>query len=109
MSPLLRKMGWSLAVVLTCAYAVVALRGPQGVPALLEKWDEVRKLEQENADLEAKIRQKRERIRELQEKDSALEMELRKDLLQMKPGEKTLILPESSEPAAEPAAETQPE
>lgn len=94
-------MGWSLAVVITCVYAVVVLRGPQGIPALIEKWDEVRRLEQENADLQSKIREKRERIKELKEKDSTLEMELRKDLLQMKPGEKTLILPET--PASTPA------
>jgi cell division protein FtsB len=77
------------------SYAAFMLRGPQGIPALIEKWEEVRKLERENADLAEKIRQKKERIRRLDEKGDELELELRKEMLQVKPGEKILILPEA--------------
>lgn len=97
MSPLIRKLGWTLAALIAGAYALFALRGPQGIPALIEKWDQVRKLEQENAELQQRIREKRERIKELGDKKSALELEVRKDLQQMKAGEKTLILPDTGE------------
>lgn len=108
MNPLIRKLGWTLATLLAGAYALFALRGPQGIPALMDKWDQVRQLEQENAELREKIRQKRDRIQELREKESALELEVRKDLQQMKPGEKTLILPNSPETKEEATSPSQP-
>lgn len=88
------------------AYAVFALRGPQGIPALIDKWNEVRVLEQENAELQQKIREKRDRLKRLSERQDELELEMRKELNQVKQGEKTLILPETPDtnpPAASPA------
>jgi cell division protein FtsB len=76
------------------SYAAFMLRGPQGIPALIEKWEEVRQLERENAELNEKIRQKKERIRRLDERPEEIELELRKEMRQLKPGEKILILPE---------------
>ncbi len=84
------------------AYALFALRGPQGLPALKEKWEEVRQLEFENQQLEERIRQKREQVKRLA-MESELEIETRKELMQVKPGEKTLILPDAEPETAAPA------
>ena len=96
MSSLIRRLGYAFVVLVVGAYAVFALRGPQGIPALIEKWDEVRRLEQDNAVLEQKIREKKDRIKRLSERQDELELEMRKELNQVKPGEKTLILPEDA-------------
>jgi cell division protein FtsB len=99
-------MSYALAIVIAGAYAVFALRGPQGVPALMEKWDEVHRLEQENADLQEKIREKRARIERLEKRPDELELEIRQGLNQVKPGEKVLILPDAAPTEAEPATAT---
>lgn len=86
-------------ILIVSAYAIFALRGPQGIPALVDKWDEVRRLEQDNAILQQKIREKRDRIKRLGERQDELELEMRKELNHVKQGEKTLILPEHSDSA----------
>jgi cell division protein FtsB len=105
LSSSLRRFAIVLVVVGVGSYAAFLLRGPQGIPALIEKWEEVRKLERENAELAEKIRQKKERIRRLDERGEELELELRKEMLQVKPGEKILILPESEVTPAEPPSQ----
>jgi TolA-binding protein len=98
-----RKLGWLLAVLVGGTYAVFALRGPQGLPALIGKWEEVRSLEQEHQQIQEQIRQKRDRLRRLKEREDEMENELRRDLQQLKPGEKMMVLPESeSKATAEP-------
>ncbi len=97
MSPLIRKLSYAFVALIVGAYAVFALKSPQGIPALMEKWDEVRRLEQENAALEQKIKEKRDRINRLNERQDELELEMRKELNRVKQGEKTLILPDHSE------------
>jgi cell division protein FtsB len=104
-TPLLRKFAYAFVVLVAGSYAVFALRGPQGIPALMEKWEEVRRLEQENAVLQQQIREKKERIGRLKQRPDELELEIRKETMQVKPGEKILILPE---PAADPAPAAPP-
>jgi cell division protein FtsB len=94
LSSSLRRSAIVLVLIGAGSYAAFLLRGPQGIPALIEKWEEVRRLERENAELAEKIRQKKDRIRRLDERTEELELELRKEMMQVKPGEKILILPE---------------
>ncbi len=97
MSTLIRRVSYALAILAVGTYAVFVLRGPQGIPALIGKWEEVRQLEQDTAELQEKIRQKKERIRRLADMRDELELEMRKELMQLKPGEKLLILPDNPE------------
>src|SRR5271154_6354028 len=76
------------------AYGVVELRGPQGLPALKEKWTEIRKLEEENANLQRENDYRRERIKKLESSVSEQELEIRKKLKLLRPGETSFILPE---------------
>jgi len=84
------------------AYGLVALRGPQGVAALLDKRQEVRQLEEQNAAKAAENERRRERIRRLEQSTTEQEMEIRKQLKLLRPGETTFILPDSPKTDAPP-------
>ena len=76
------------------AFAWIAVSGPQGLQALLEKRREIRQLQEQNAEVTREIEHRRDRIRRLEESPSEQEMEIRKQLKLQKPGETTFILPE---------------
>ena len=100
MSSLLKNLAMTAAILLVGAYAVVALRGPQGLPALAEKRAEILRLQEQNANLERENARRRERIRVLENRKDQQELEIRKQWNLVKPGEKTFFLPE--EDTAEP-------
>jgi len=75
-------------------YGYLALRGPQGIPALREKWREIRTLEEDNANLQRENQYRRDRIKKLEENPSAQELEIRKKLKLVRPGETSFILPD---------------
>jgi cell division protein FtsB len=96
-----------LAIVI--AYAWIAVSGPQGLQALLEKRREIRDLQEQNAVLTRELEHRRDRIRRLEDSRSEQEMEIRKQLKLLRPGETTFILPDApkeSDPA--PAANERP-
>lgn len=86
-----------LAVVVV--YAWIAVSGPQGLEALLEKHREIRQLQEQNAALTREIEHRRDRIRRLEDSRSEQEMEIRKQLKLLRPGETTFILPEGAKQA----------
>ena len=98
----MRRAGYIVAFALIVVYGVVALRGPQGVSALLDKRQEVRQLEEQNAAKAAENERRSERIRRLEQSTTEQEMEIRKQLKLLRPGETTFILPDS------PKADTPP-
>lgn len=83
------------------AYVLVALKGPQGLQALLEKRKEIRQLQEQNAALTRENERRKERIRRLEDSRSEQEMEIRKQLRLVKPGETTFILPEAGKVSPE--------
>jgi cell division protein FtsB len=91
----MRRAGYIVAFALMVVYGLVALRGPQGVSALIDKRQEVRQLEEQNAAKAAENERRRERIRRLEESSTEQEMEIRKQLKLLRPGETTFILPDS--------------
>jgi len=78
-----------LAVV---SFAFVTLRGPRGIPALVEKNHQIELLEQSNATLAKEIERKRERVRRLSENPAEQELEIRQRLKLVHPGEKVYIV-----------------
>jgi cell division protein FtsB len=95
LASLYRRKIWVLGIAMVSGYGLIALRGPQGLGALLEKHREIRQLEEENA---AKVRQNKERkdrVERLQNSVSEQEMEIRKQLKLLRPGETTFILPDA--------------
>ncbi|HEV2202138.1 MAG TPA: septum formation initiator family protein [Bryobacteraceae bacterium] len=100
-----RVLGIFLGVAILTAYAVTALRGPQGVEVLVEKYREIRKLEAHNAAAAVENERRKERIERLRSSPSEQEMEIRKQLKLLRPGETTFILPDapkSPAPAEQP-------
>ena len=81
-----------LAIVI--AYAWIAVSGPQGLQALLQKRGEIRQLQEQNAELTREIEHRRDRIRRLEGSRSEQEMEIRKQLKLLRPSETTFILPD---------------
>jgi cell division protein FtsB len=98
----IRKAGLILLIGVVAAYGWVALRGPQGVGALLEKHREIRALQEQNAAAAREIERRKERIRRLTESQSEQDMEIRKQLKLLRPGETTFILPDGSKDTAKP-------
>ena len=71
----------------------------------MDKWREIRRLEEDNASLQRENDYRRERIKKLQESPSEQELEIRKQLKLLRPGETSFILPEQPKQDAAKAAE----
>jgi cell division protein FtsB len=94
----LRRVIILIAFAVIGAYGLASLRGPQGLPALREKWDEIRQLEEANANLQRENDYRRDRIKKLESSPSEQELEIRKKLKLLRPGETSFILPEQPRP-----------
>jgi|SRR5580700_3272568 cell division protein FtsB len=94
MSNIVRRALLLIVFALIGAYGLMELRGPQGLPALRQRWTEIRKLEEENANLQRENDYRRERIKKLEGSVSEQELEIRKKLKLLRPGETSFILPE---------------
>jgi cell division protein FtsB len=99
MNSSVRRVLIVVAFAVIGAYGLAKLRGPQGLPALREKWDEIRQLEEENANLQRENDYRRDRIKKLESSPSEQELEIRKKLKLLRPGETSFILPEQPKPA----------
>lgn len=88
------KKGAMVLLAIVIAYAWIAVSGPQGLQALMEKRHEIRELQEQNSALTREIEHRRDRIRRLEDSPSEQEMEIRKQLKLLKPGETTFILPD---------------
>jgi cell division protein FtsB len=93
-APLLRIVS-VLGVVLLASYAYVTLRGPRGIPALVEKQRQIEQLEERNTVLARDIERQREHIRRLAENPAQQELEIRERLKLVHPGEKIFITGEA--------------
>ncbi len=93
------KKGAVVLLAIAIAYAWIAVSGPQGVQALLEKRREIRQLQEQNASITREIEHRRDRIRRLEDSPSEQEMEIRKQLKLLRPGETTFILPDGPKEA----------
>jgi cell division protein FtsB len=113
MSNSIRRALLVIAFALIGAYGLVQLRSPQGIPALKQRWSEIRKLEEENANLQRENDYRRERIKKLESNPSEQELEIRKKLKLLRPGETSFILPEQPkrpvDPSADPPADQSPD
>jgi cell division protein FtsB len=106
-----RRTGYMAVLALMLVYGLVALRGPQGIPALLDKRREARQLEEQNAAMAVEIERRKDRIQRLEQNTTEQEMEIRKQLKLLRPGETTFILPDgpkSGAAADAPPASPQP-
>jgi cell division protein FtsB len=104
-----RRTVFLLVVGVIGVYGYLALRGPQGIPALREKWREIRTLEENNNNLQRENQYRRERIEKLEKNPSAQELEIRKKLKLVRPGETSFILPDQPKTDQPKAEQPKPE
>jgi cell division protein FtsB len=86
------RIGYTVVFLMVATYAFFTLRGPRGIPGLMEKRREIQELEKHNAALAREIELKHQRIRRLEENPSEQELEIRQRLKLVRPGEKVFIL-----------------
>lgn len=82
----LRPLAAFAALAGLAAYAMIMLRGPQGLSALEEKHRQIRALEEENANLMRDIEAKKQRIERLKNDPSTQSVEVQKRLGKVPPG-----------------------
>lgn len=92
MMALLRQIGYVAAVALACFYAFVVLRGPNGIPAMMERNRQAQKLEQEIRELDTRIQDKKNFLEEVRKSPELREREIRRQLNKVKPGETIIYL-----------------
>jgi cell division protein FtsB len=85
------KTAYALVVIIGLAYAFEALRGPSGIPGLIEKRRQVQEYETSNQQLQREIEQKQERIHRLESDPEQQELEIRQRLKLAGHGEKIYI------------------
>ena len=98
MMALLRQIGYVAAVAIACFYAFVVLRGPNGIPAMLERTSQVEKLEKEIKDLDSRITDKQVFLDEVRKNPEVREREIRRQLNKVKPGETIIFIEEKPQP-----------
>jgi cell division protein FtsB len=88
----LSRLGFAAAFLIVAGYAFVTLRGPQGIPALLTKRQQIEQLEKRNATLAQENERLREHIQRLADNPAQQELEIRQRLKLVRPGEKVYLL-----------------
>ena len=66
MSNTVRRVIFVVVFALIGGYGLVELRGSDGLPALKQRWTEIRQLEEENANLQRENDYRRDRIKKLE-------------------------------------------
>jgi cell division protein FtsB len=74
----LRPIAALATLTALAAYAVIMLRGPQGLSALAEKHKQIRALEEENATLTRDVEERKQHIKRLESDPATQELELGK-------------------------------
>jgi cell division protein FtsB len=92
----LARIAYGVALFAVLGYAFVTLRGPHGLPGLLEKQQLIHEMERENQKLNQEIERMQDHIRRLDSDPGEQELEIRQRLKLLKPGEKVYI---TGEPA----------
>ena|SRR5579872_6139896 len=98
-APFLR-ITYLVAFLLVAGYAVITLRGPKGIPALIAKQHQIDAAEKQNADLMREIERQRDHIQRLANSPEEQELEIRERLKLVHPGEKVFI---TGEPEKKPS------
>jgi cell division protein FtsB len=86
------KTAYAIIVLCGIIYAFIVLRGPNGIPGLMEKRRQVRQYEQSNLQLQKEVEQKEKRILRLEGNPTEQEFEIRQRLKLARPGEKIYII-----------------
>jgi cell division protein FtsB len=87
----LARIAYVAAFLAVMSYAFFTLRGPRGIPALLERQRQIQDMQERNAKLDKEIERMRDHIKRLTDNPAQQELEIRERLKLVKPGEKVYI------------------
>ena len=90
----LSRVAYVMAFLMVTSYAFFTLRGPKGIPGLLERQRQIQETEKRNTALAREIEQKREHIQRLANNPAEQEKEIRQRLKLVRRGEKIYIVGE---------------
>jgi len=90
----LARLAYVTVFLAVTSYAFFTLRGPKGIPGLIEKQRQIQEMEKRTTALAREIEQKRERISRITGNPAEQEMEIRHRLKLVHPGEKVYIIGE---------------
>lgn len=106
MSPTVRRTLFIMFTAAVAVYAVVHLSGPDGLTALMAKREAIRKLQEDNRNLEEEINRKARYIEDIKKKKPEVVLPLiRKRTNKVRPGEKEFRLERPDASAATPPAQ----
>jgi cell division protein FtsB len=94
-----RKLGLVAGLATLGVYVIFALRGPHGLAAVQKKQQEIRAIQEQNAELKREIDERRDRNRRLRENPEEQELEIRRRLNLLRKGERYFVVPEAPKPA----------
>lgn len=97
---LLRQLAFIAGAACTCFYVFVVLRGPNGIPAMMEKRHQIERMKQENEQMRQEIEKHKVTIDQLQHSPDARDRAVREFTRKAKKHETTIYLPDETEPAA---------
>lgn len=106
MSPTVRRTLFIMFTAAVAVYAVVHLSGPDGLTALMAKREAIRKLQEDNRNLEEEVNRKARYIDDIKKKKPEVILPLiRKRTNKVRPGEKEFRFERPDTPAATPPAQ----
>jgi len=89
------KAVFAAAFMAIIGYAAYTLRGPGGIPGLIEKQQRIEALEKRNAALAKEVERKRNYLQRLRDNPEAQDLEIRRRWKYVPPGETVFILRDS--------------
>lgn len=92
MGSLLRQLGVLAAAGVVCLYAFIALRSPNGLPAVMEKRQQLEQMRLENEQLRQKVQERRKHIEMLESSPEERDRAVREHTNKQKQGETTIYL-----------------
>ena len=93
-----RKLGLVACLATLGVYMLITLRGQHGVTAVQKRQEEIRAIQEQNAELKREIQERRDRNRRLRENPEEQELEIRRRLNLLRKGEKYFVVPETQRP-----------
>jgi cell division protein FtsB len=85
------RIGYGLALMMAVIYAFFTMRGPHGISAWMEKRQQIRQLEENNATLMRENQDRRDYIERLDKSRDEQELVIRERLKLVKPNEKVFM------------------
>jgi cell division protein FtsB len=95
MAFLLRQLGYLAIAAVACLYAFAVLKGPNGFPAMIDKWNQVQTMHDSNELLRREVEHKKAAIEQLKNNRTARDHAVRESTGKTPPNDLTIIVPEA--------------